>query len=67
MPVLEPVRSLSPITREEERRKAEAEKYPENPEAGCRQVTFSVRCFIEREDFREDPPRVFPLSHGNVR
>jgi glutaminyl-tRNA synthetase len=37
----------------------EAVNNPEDPEAGTRQVPFSRVLYIEREDFREDPPRKF--------
>jgi glutaminyl-tRNA synthetase len=32
---------------------------PEDPDAGTRQVPFSRELFIERDDFKEDPPRKF--------
>jgi glutaminyl-tRNA synthetase len=32
---------------------------PEDPSAGTRQVPFSRELFIERDDFREDPPKKF--------
>ena len=38
---------------------------PEDPSAGTRKVPFSRELFIEREDFREDPPKkFFRLSPG---
>ncbi|MBP7866676.1 MAG: glutamine--tRNA ligase/YqeY domain fusion protein [Acidobacteria bacterium] len=37
----------------------EAVNNPEDPEAGTRQVPFSREVWIERDDFREDPPRQF--------
>ena len=38
---------------------------PEDPGAGTRPVEFSREIYIEREDFREDPPRkFFRLSPG---
>jgi glutaminyl-tRNA synthetase len=38
---------------------------PEDPAAGTRQVPFSRVIYIEREDFREDPPKkFFRLSPG---
>jgi glutaminyl-tRNA synthetase len=36
-----------------------AENNPENPSAGTRQIPFSRELYIEREDFREDPPKKF--------
>ena len=32
---------------------------PEDPSAGTRRVPFSRELFIERDDFREDPPKKF--------
>jgi glutaminyl-tRNA synthetase len=32
---------------------------PEDPDAGTRKVPFSRELFIERDDFREDPPKKF--------
>jgi len=38
---------------------------PEDPSAGTRRVTFSRELYIERDDFREDPPKkFFRLSPG---
>jgi len=38
---------------------------PEDPEAGMRKVPFGRELYIEREDFREDPPKkFFRLSPG---
>jgi glutaminyl-tRNA synthetase len=38
---------------------------PEDPAAGRRQVSFSRTLYIERDDFREDPPKkFFRLSPG---
>jgi glutaminyl-tRNA synthetase len=38
---------------------------PEDPAAGTRKVPFSGELFIEREDFREDPPpKFFRLAPG---
>jgi glutaminyl-tRNA synthetase len=43
----------------------EATNNPENPDDGTRQVPFSRELFIEREDFREDPPpKFYRLSPG---
>jgi len=39
---------------------------PEDPSAGTRKVPFSRELYIERDDFREDPPKkFFRLSPGN--
>lgn len=38
---------------------------PEDPDAGTRQVPFARELFIERDDFREDPPpKFFRLAPG---
>jgi glutaminyl-tRNA synthetase len=37
----------------------EAVNNPEDPAAGTRNVPFSRELFIERDDFREDPPKQF--------
>ncbi len=43
----------------------EAVNNPEDPSAGTRKVPFSRVLYVEREDFREDPPRKFyRLSPG---
>ena len=42
-----------------------AENNPEEPQAGSRLVKFSQELYIERDDFREDPPKgYFRLSPG---
>jgi glutaminyl-tRNA synthetase len=43
----------------------EAVNNPEDPGQGTRRITFSRELYIEREDFREDPPKkFFRLSPG---
>ncbi len=37
----------------------DAENNPEDPQAGARKIPFSREIWIEREDFREDPPKKF--------
>ncbi|MDD7946051.1 glutamine--tRNA ligase, partial [Microbacterium sp. NE2HP2] len=40
---------------------------PHNPEAGQREFPFSGRLYIEREDFKEEPPKkYFRLFPGNT-
>ena len=59
MAVLRPLRVVIenyPIGQVEE---LEAINNPEDPSMGTRQVPFSRVLYIEREDFREDPPRQF--------
>lgn len=43
----------------------EAANHPNRPELGSRQIPFCREIYIERDDFREDPPRKFRrLSPG---
>jgi glutaminyl-tRNA synthetase len=59
MAVLRPLRVVIenyPVGQVEE---MEAINNPEDPSMGTRQVPFSRVLYIEREDFREDPPRQF--------
>ena len=43
----------------------EAVNNPEDPESGTRMVPFSCVIYIERDDFREDPPKkYFRLAPG---
>ena len=43
----------------------EAANHPNHPELGSRQIPFCREIYIERDDFREDPPRKFRrLSPG---
>ena len=43
----------------------DAENNPENPEAGTRKIPFSAELYIERSDFRVDPPKkYFRLAPG---
>ena len=65
MAVLYPVRLIIdnyPAGRVEE---IDAENNPEDPESGSRRIPFSRELYIEREDFREDPPaKWFRLAPG---
>jgi glutaminyl-tRNA synthetase len=59
MAVLRPLKVVItnyPADRVEE---LEAVNNPEDPAAGTRMVPFSRELYIERDDFREDPPRKF--------
>ncbi len=59
MAVLRPLRVVitnCPEGREEE---LEAVNNPEDPSMGVRKVSFSKVLYIERDDFREDPPKDF--------
>ena len=64
MAVLDPVKVIIDNYPEEEE-ELEAQNNPEDPEAGTRLIPFSREVYIDRDDFREDPPRkYFRLSPG---
>jgi glutaminyl-tRNA synthetase len=65
MAVLDPVKVIIDNYPEGESEELEAENNPEDPEGGTRMVTFSREIYIERSDFREDPPsKYFRLAPG---
>jgi glutaminyl-tRNA synthetase len=65
MAVLRPLRVVIDNYPEDLVERMEAVNNPEDPSAGTRQVPFSRVLYIEREDFREDPPKqYFRLSPG---
>jgi glutaminyl-tRNA synthetase len=59
MAVLRPLRLVIENFPEERVEEVEAVNNPEDPSAGTRLVPFSRVLYIERDDFREDPPRKF--------
>jgi glutaminyl-tRNA synthetase len=59
MAVLRPLRVVIENYPEGQVEAMEAVNNPEDPSMGTRQVPFSRVLYIEREDFREDPPRQF--------
>jgi glutaminyl-tRNA synthetase len=59
MAVLDPVKLVIENYPEGHVEWLEAVNNPEDPAAGTRQVPFSRVLWIEREDFREDPPKQF--------
>jgi glutaminyl-tRNA synthetase len=59
MAVLRPVRVIIDNYPEGKTEELEAVNNPEDPAAGTRQVPFSRELYIERDDFREDPPKEF--------
>ncbi len=66
MAVLDPVRLVIDNYPEDRTEELELENNPENPEMGKRMVPFSRELFIEREDFRIEPPRKYRrLYPGN--
>jgi len=59
MAVLRPLRIVLENYPEDQVEEMEAINNPEDPDAGARKVPFSRLLYIEREDFREDPPKKF--------
>ncbi|MBN1842544.1 MAG: glutamine--tRNA ligase/YqeY domain fusion protein [Deltaproteobacteria bacterium] len=59
MAVLRPLRLVIDNYPEEKVEELEAVNNPEDPGMGSRKVPFSRVLYIEREDFREDPPKKF--------
>lgn len=65
MGVLEPMKVVLVNYPEEQEEELEAVNNPEDPGMGVRLVPFSRELFIEKDDFREDPPRkYFRLAPG---
>ncbi len=65
MAVLEPLRVVIVNYPEERVEELEVENNPEDPSMGSRRVPFSRVLYIERGDFREDPPKGwFRLAPG---
>jgi glutaminyl-tRNA synthetase len=59
MAVLRPLKVVIENYPDGQQEELEAVNNPEDPEAGTRQVPFSREIYIERDDFREDPPKKF--------
>jgi glutaminyl-tRNA synthetase len=59
MSVLDPLRVVIENYPEDRTEQMEVVNNPEDPAAGTRQVPFSRVIYIERDDFREDPPKKF--------
>jgi glutaminyl-tRNA synthetase len=59
MGVLRPLRVVLENYPEGQEERLEAVNNPEDPSAGTREVPFSRVLYIERDDFREDPPKKF--------
>jgi glutaminyl-tRNA synthetase len=59
MAVLDPLRLVIESFPEDRVEEIEAVNNPEDETAGTRKVPFSRVLYIEREDFREDPPKKF--------
>jgi len=59
MGVLRPLRVIIDNYPEKQQMELDAVNNPEDPTMGTRKIPFSRVLYIEREDFREDPPRQF--------
>ncbi len=59
MGVLRPLRVVIENYPEDQVEELDAVNNPEDPSMGMRKVPFSRVVYIERDDFREDPPRKF--------
>ena len=59
MAVLDPLRVVIENYPEGQIEEFDVVNNPEDPSAGTRQVPFSRELYIERDDFREDPPKKF--------
>ena len=59
MAVLRPLKVVIDNYAEGQMEELDAGNNPEYPEAGTRKVPFSREIYIERDDFREDPPKNF--------
>ena len=65
MAVLRPLKVVIANYPEGQVEEVDAINNPEDPSAGTRKVPFSRELYIERDDFREDPPKkFFRLSPG---
>jgi glutaminyl-tRNA synthetase len=65
MAVLRPVKLVIDNYPEDRVEELEAENNPEDPSAGSRGILFSRELYIERDDFREEPPsKWFRLALG---
>ncbi len=59
MGVLHPLKVVIENYPEDQDEELDAINNPEDPSAGTRKVPFCRELYIERDDFREDPPRKF--------
>jgi glutaminyl-tRNA synthetase len=65
MAVLDPLKVIIDNYPEGQVEEFDGEINPENPELGTRKIPFSKVIYIEKDDFREDPPKgYFRLSPG---
>ncbi|MBN1165410.1 MAG: glutamine--tRNA ligase/YqeY domain fusion protein, partial [Candidatus Krumholzibacteriota bacterium] len=59
MAVLDPLKVVISNYPKGKSEELEAQNNPEDPTMGSRKIPFSRTIYIERDDFREDPPRKF--------
>jgi glutaminyl-tRNA synthetase len=59
MGVLRPLKVVIENYPEDQVEEFEAENNPEDPEAGSRMLPFSREIYVDRGDFREEPPKKF--------
>jgi len=59
MAVLRPLRVVIENYPEDQTEELELPFHPDHPEMGTRKIPFSRELFIERDDFKEDPPKKF--------
>lgn len=59
MAVLRPLKVVIVNYPKDKTEEVDAINNPEDPQAGMRKVPFSRELYIERDDFREDPPKKF--------
>lgn len=65
--ILDPIELIITNYPEGQTELCHAPRNPHNPEAGQREFPFSGRLYIEREDFKEEPPKkYFRLFPGNT-
>jgi glutaminyl-tRNA synthetase len=65
MVVLRPIKVIIDNYPEGKVEMIDADNNPEDPDSGTRKIPFTREIYIEREDFREDPPKkYFRLSPG---
>ncbi|MFH1189699.1 MAG: glutamine--tRNA ligase/YqeY domain fusion protein [Candidatus Omnitrophota bacterium] len=65
MAVLKPLKVVITNYPEEKTEELDAVNNPEDPSAGARKVPFARELYIERDDFRENPPpKFYRLSPG---
>jgi len=66
MAVLDPIKVIIDNYPQNQTEWLEAENNPEDPEGGTRKIPFSREIYIEKNDFRENPPKkYFRLSPGS--